>query len=114
MLQSRRELQAAVDTLAPVVTYRDDGIAAEAYLLLGELLLALNKHDDAFASFNEVIQRFSTFPALHERALLGTGEAYERKNDRTNAREVYARLVEIAQDPAIKRDAEARLRRVQR
>jgi TolA-binding protein len=114
ILQSRKEFQAAVDTLAPVVVHRDDGIAAEAYLLLGELSLALNKHDDAIASFNEVIQRFSIFPALHERALLGTGEAYERKNDRTNARDIYARLVEIAQDPAMKRDAEARLRRVQR
>jgi TolA-binding protein len=114
ILQARKEFQAAVDILAPVVTYRDDDIAAEAYLLRGELLFTLRQYDDAIAAFNEVIQRFSNFPALYERALLGTGETYERKNDRTNARDTYARLVEIAQDPAIKRDAELRLRRVQR
>jgi TolA-binding protein len=112
--QARREFQAAVDTLARVVSLRDDDIAAEAFLLLGELYLALNRYDNALRSFTEVSERFAHFPALNDRALLGMGEAYERKNDRANAIAAYSRLVEVSQDASLKRDAEERLRRIQR
>jgi len=112
--QNAKQHAAAIDTLSDIVARRDDDIAAEALLLMGEVYLALKKPSEALQSFSRVVEGFSTYPLLVERGLLGSGECYERLNDRARAREMYAKVAETAVDPAIKNDAEDRLRRLKR
>lgn len=114
MHQSAKQYAEAIDTLTDIVARRDDDIAAEALLLLGEVYLALKKPSDALQSFSRVVEGFSTYPLLVERGLLGSGECYERLNDRAQARKMYAKVAETAVDPMIKNDAEDRLRRLRR
>lgn len=114
MHQSEKQYAPAIDTLTDIVSRRDDDIAAEALLLMGEVYLGLKKPSDALQSFTRVVEGFSTFPLLVERGLLGSGECYERLNDRAQAREMYTRVVASAMDPLIKKDAEERLKRLRR
>lgn len=114
MLQSRKQHAAAIDALLNVVQRRDDGLSAEALLLMGENYLALKKPADALEAFSQAVEGFAQYPLLVERGLLGSGECYERLNDRTRARSAYDKVVATAIDPAIKKDAQDRLRRLRR
>lgn len=114
MLQSKKQYNEAIDTLNVIVSILNDDIAAEALLLMGENYLALKKSSDALNSFNQVIEAFPHYPILVERARLGSGECYERLKDRSQAREAYTQIINNPIDPAIKKDAEERLRRLKR
>ena len=114
MDQASRKYPAAIDTLSDVVARRNDDIAAEALLLMGEIYLTMRKPSDALQSFGRVSEGFANYPLLAERAFLGSGECYERLGDRTQAREMYSRVADTAVDQEVKRDAEERLRRLRR
>lgn len=114
MLQTQKQYNASNDTLTIIITRLSDDIAAEALLLMGENYLLLKRPKDALEAFNQVVEGFAQYPALLERALLGTGECYERLNDRTKAREAYQLIVNNPIDLSVKKDAEDRLRRLRR
>ncbi|MDI6802446.1 MAG: tetratricopeptide repeat protein [Bacteroidota bacterium] len=114
MLQIQKQYNASNDTLTIIITRLSDDIAVEALLLMGENYLLLKRPKDALEAFNQVVEGFAQYPALLERALLGTGECYERLNDRTKAREAYQQIINNPVDSIVKKDAEDRLRRLRR
>lgn len=113
ILQTKKFYQASNDTLSFIIQNIGDDIAAEALLIMGENFLLLKNPKSALEAFNQVIESFSNYPLLVERALLGSGECYVRLKDRTNARKVYQQILKNPIDPAVKKDAEERLRRLQ-
>jgi len=57
---------------------------------------------------------FLDLGSLVERARLGAGESYERLRDNRRAIELYEMIVAAPVDPAMKIDAEERLRRLRK
>ncbi|MBU2447609.1 MAG: tetratricopeptide repeat protein, partial [Bacteroidetes bacterium] len=114
ILFSRKEYKASLDTLDRVVEQRSDDIAAEALLIIGENYLSLKKPADALQAFKDLIEQYTEYPVLVERARLGAGESYERLNDRAKAKAMYEEIVKNPVDPAIKKNAEERLRKLRR
>jgi len=112
ILQEKKEYRASIDTLEGIISRRNDDLAAEALLLMGENYLFLKKTKDALQAFLDVSEQYTEFPLLVERGLLGQGECYERLREKKKAKDVYQRVVETAVDPKIKKDAEDRLRRL--
>ena len=109
-----KEYRMALDTLERIVARRNDDLAAEALLLMGENYLSLKKPADALQAFRDVYEQYGDFPILVERARLGAGESYERLRDNRQAIGLYEKIVENPVDPAMKNDAEARLRRLRK
>ncbi len=109
-----KEYKMALDTLDRVVARRNDDLAAEALLLMGENYLSLKKPADALQAFKDVYEQYAEYPILVERARLGGGESYERLRDTRQARALYELIVNNPVDPAMKKDAEDRLRRLQK
>jgi TolA-binding protein len=109
-----KEYRMALDTLERVVARRNDDIAAEALLLIGESYLSLKKPADALQAFRDVYEQYEEFPILVERARLGAGESYERLRDNRQAIGLYQAIVDNPVDPAMKADAEERLRRLRK
>lgn len=112
MLQSRKLYSASNDTLTIIIQNLSDDITAEALLLMGENFLLLKDPKSALDAFNQVVEGFGNYPILVERALLGSGECYEKLKDRAQARKVYQQILQNPIDPAVKKDAEERLRRL--
>lgn len=114
MLTVQKQFKAALDTLNNLVTRRNDDLAAEALLQMGENYLSMKKHADALQAFKDVFEQYAEFPLLAERAKLGAGESYTRLNDAKRARAMYEDVAANAVDPAIRKDAQERLRRLRR
>lgn len=112
MLQNRKFYSASNDTLTVIINNLNDDIAAEALLLMGENYLFLKDPKSALDAFNQVVEAFANYPLLVERALLGSGECYERLKDRNQAKKIYQQILQNPIDPAVKKDAEERLRRL--
>ena len=108
----RKEYVAALDTLNGIVERRNDDLAAEALLLMGENYLSLKKPKDALQAFQDVVNQYAEFPLLVERGRLGAGECYERLRDRARARAMYQEIVKSGVDPGIRKDAQTRLKRM--
>jgi len=109
-----KEYKMSLDTLERVVARRNDDIAGEALLLMGENYLSLKKPADALQAFKDVYEQYTEYPILVERAHLGGGEAYERLRDTRQAIALYEKIVGNPVDPAMKKDAEERLRRLKK
>jgi len=74
----------------------------------------LKKPADALQAFRDVYEQYTEFPILVERAYLGGGESYERLRDTRQAAALYEKIVKNPVDPAMKQDAEERLRRLRK
>ncbi|MBI4548861.1 MAG: tetratricopeptide repeat protein [Ignavibacteriae bacterium] len=109
-----KKFSASLDTLNGLVNRRNDDLAAEALLMIGENYLSLKKPADALQAFKDVYEQYTEYPLLVERARLGAGECYERLRDLKQAEALYEEIASTAVDPAIKKDAEERLRRLRR
>jgi TolA-binding protein len=109
-----KEYKMSLDTLDRVVARRNDDLAAEALLLMGESYLSLKKPADALQAFKDVYEQYAEYPVLVERARLGGGESYERLRDTRQAIDLYEKIVNNPVDPAMKKDAEDRLRRLRK
>ena len=81
---------------------------------MGENYLSLKKTADALQAFRDVYEQYEEFPIMVERARLGAGESYERLRDNRRAIELYEMIVAAPVDPAMKLDAEERLRRLRK
>ncbi len=114
LLHDRGAFRPAIDTLTGLVSRRSDDIAAEALLMIGQNFLSLKKNTDALQAFNDVIRQYADYPLVVERARLGLGDAYDKLHERKRAREAYEEVARSALDPAVKRDARARLDKVRR
>lgn len=112
MLTAQRQYAAAFDTLNGVVTRRSDDVAAEALLLVGENYMAMKRSKDALQAFKDVYEQYTEFPLIVERARLGAGDVFARLKDTKQARTMYEEVVRNAVDPAVRKDAEDRLRRL--
>ncbi len=114
MHNDAKEYRMALDTLERIIARRNDDLAAEALLLVGENYLSLKKPADALQAFRDVYEQYDEFPIMVERARLGAGESYERLRDNRRAIELYEMIVAAPVDPAMKLDAEERLRRLRK
>jgi TolA-binding protein len=112
--QGRKEYAAALDTLEGIVGRRNDDIAAEALLSIAENYFLQKKIPAALQAFKDLIEQYTEFALLVERARLGAGECYEKLKDRANARKEYEELVRSALDPGTKKTAADRLKRLRR
>ncbi len=114
LLYRKKEYQHSIDTLNRVIEHRGDDVAAEALLSLGENYVAMKRFKDALQSYHDVIVQYKDFPLLVEQAHLGTGGCYEKLHDRENARKAYQEILKSPVDPAIKSEADKRLKRLHR
>jgi TolA-binding protein len=114
ILQQKKELKAAVDTLEGITSRRNDDIAAEALIVMGDCYFAQKKYVDALQSYKDVVDQYVDYPLLIERARLGKGAAFEKLHDRTHARAEYQEVAANGLDPAAKKDAADRLRRLKK
>jgi TolA-binding protein len=108
----KKDFKPALDTLHTLVSRRNDDLAAEGLLMIGECYLSTKKTADALQAFKDVYEQYAEFPLLVERARLGSGECYERLKDIKQARAAYEAVVTSAVDPVIKKDAQQRLKRL--
>lgn len=111
---TKKEYKASLDTLNNVMSRRNDDLAAEALLMIGENYLSMKKPNDALQAFKDVYEQYTEFALLVERAHLGAGECYERLRNTKQARSEYELVVKSAVDPSIKKNAQDRLRRLGR
>lgn len=112
--QTGKEYKAAIDTLEGIIGKRNDDLAAEALLLLGDTYVQQKNTRAALQAYKDVIDQYTEFGALVERARFGAGECYERLKERANARKEYEELVRSALDPGMKKKAEDKLKRLRR
>jgi TolA-binding protein len=112
MHSGAKEYKAAQDTLDRIVARRNDDLAAEALLQIGENYLSMKKPADALQAYKDVYEQYAEFPVHVERARLGAGEACERLRDTRQAADLYRLVVDNPVDPAMKKEAEDRLRRL--
>lgn len=110
----RKKNGTAIDTLTAIVNRRNDDIAGEALLMIGDNYLAMKRTKDAMQAYADVIRQYTDFPLVVERARLGEGECYERLRDKKRARSAYESVASSAVDPAVRKEAEARLGRLGR
>jgi TolA-binding protein len=110
----KKEYKAALDTLNALVSRRNDDLAAEGLLLIGECYVANKKTVDALQAFKDVYEQYSEFPLMVERARFAAGECYERLRDIPHARQAYEAVVNSAVDPVMRKDAQERLKRLRR
>jgi TolA-binding protein len=109
-----KEYQAAIDTLNGIVGRRSDDIAAEALIMMGDNYLFSKHYVDALQAYKDVITQYTDFPLLIERAHLGAGSAYEKLKDRKHARLEYQEILKNPIDAKVRKEAEARLKRIKR
>jgi TolA-binding protein len=114
ILQERHDYAASLDTLTGLVTRRSDDLAAEGLVMIGHNYLAMKRTTDALQAFNDCIRQYTDYPLWVDRARLGLGEAYEKLRDRTRARAAYQEVVTSTVDPALKKEAEQKIRRLHR
>ena len=110
----KKEFKASLDTLNNLINRRNDDLAAEALLMVGENYLSLKRPQDALQAFKDVYDQYTEFMLLTERAHLGAGECYTRLRNVKQARTEYEKIVNSAVDPVVKKDAQERLKRLQR
>ncbi len=109
-----KEYKMALDTLDRIVARRNDDVAAEALLLIGDNYLALKKPADALQAFKDVYEQYGEYPVMVERGRFGAGESYERLRDNRQAIALYELIVANPLDPVIRDEAEERLRRLRK
>jgi len=109
---SRKEFKASLDTLNNLISRRNDDLAAEALLIVGENYLSLKKTADALQAFKDVYEQYDEYKLLVERAHLGAGECYVRLRNLKLARAEFEKVVNSAVDPSIKKEAQERLRKL--
>ncbi len=104
----------ALELLAAVVSRRLDDIAAEALLLRGELLYRLKDYAGGLAELRRLMTDFSTFPEFAEPGTLLAGAIHEQLTNYVAARDLYTQLQATAESPAIRAEAEARLKKLKK
>lgn len=110
--RDRKRNAAAIDTLSGIVSRRSDDIAGEALLMIGENYLIMKRTKDAMQAYEDVIRQYSDFPLVVEKAKLGEGSCYERLRDRQRAKAAYQGIASSAVDPAVRKEAQDRLRKL--
>ncbi len=110
--RDRKRNAAAIDTLSGIVSRRSDDIAGEALLMIGENYLLMKRTKDAMQAYADVIRQYTDFPLVVEKAKLGEGACYERLRDRQRARASYESIASSAVDPAVRKEAQDRLRKL--
>jgi TolA-binding protein len=114
LIAPRGETDRALELLAAVVARRLDDVAAEALLLRGELLLKSNDLSGALSELRRFTGDFASYTDYAEPGLLLLGTVYEQLTNYASAREVYTNLMAQAQSPDIRKEAEARLKKLKK
>lgn len=104
----------ALELLAAVVARRLDDIAAEALLLRGELLYRLKDYAGGLAELRRLMTDFATFPEFAEPGTLLAGTIHEQLTNYAAARDLYTQLQATAENPTIRTEAEARLKKLKK
>lgn len=110
--QERHEYAISFDTLNNLLTRHNDEIAIEALLMIGENYALQKKYREALQSYNDIIQQYAEFPLQIEKARYGLGLTYEKMKDRKQAKIQYQAIVKSPVDPAMKKEAEQRLKKL--
>jgi tetratricopeptide (TPR) repeat protein len=114
LIAPRGETDRALDLLAAVVARRLDDVAAEALLLRGELLANVNDLSGALSELRRLVTDFASYPEHAEPGALLLGDVYEQLTNYGAARDVYNQLVAQSENPSIRAEAEARLKKLKR
>jgi len=114
LIAARGETDRALELLAAVVARRLDDIAAEALLLRGGLLLQANDLSGALSELRRFTGDFASYTEFAEPGLLLLGTVYEQLTNYGAAREIYTSLIAQTQSPEIKREAEARIKKLKK
>jgi TolA-binding protein len=109
-----KKRQVAIDTLAGILNRRNDDVAAEALLKIGDGYYAMNKIKDAMQAYNDIVRQYADYPRTVERAKRGLAIAYERQHDRKRARTMYEEIARSTTDAALKKEAEEKLRKLRK
>jgi len=110
--EAKKQYQASLDTLEGVVTRRNDDLAAEALLIMGDDYLQMKRNGDALQAFLDVIEQYTEYGLLVERAKLGAGESYIHLSEKKKAKKLYQEIVDSPVDPEMKKIAQERLRKL--
>jgi TolA-binding protein len=111
---ARGRADRAIDLLASVVARRMDDVAAEALLYRSELLMKGNDLSTALAELRRLTTDFSSFTEYAEPGMLLMGRVYEDLTNYAAARDTYTQLIAQTQDPAIKKEAEGRIKKLKK
>ncbi len=114
LIAPRGEIDRALELLAAVVARRLDDVAAEALLLRSQLLVGTNDLSGALAELRQLTADFASYPEYAEPGTLLLGTVYERLTNYGAARDIYNQLIAQSEDPAIRAEAEARLKKLKR
>lgn len=114
LIAPRGETDRALDLLAAVVARRLDDVAAEALLFRSELLARANDLSGALAELRRLTTDFASYPEHAEPGALLLGTVYEQLTNYGAARDVYNQLIAQSEDPSIRAEAEARLKKLKR
>lgn len=101
----------ALDLLASVVSRRRDYTAAEALLLRGKILVAVNDLSAALAELRRLTDDFTDYPRYYGPGLIELGKLYELLTDDARAREVYRRAIDELEDAGLVAEAKRLLER---
>ena len=75
---------------------------------------SVKKIKDAMQAYTDITRQYTDYPRYIDRAKLGLAKAYEQQHDRKRARAIYQEVASSSQDPALKKQAEDRLRKGRR
>jgi len=111
---SMKAFKAAIDTLGGIVTRRNDDLAAEALIMIGENYYAMKKYVDALQSYKDLYTQYTDFPLYVEKAHFGAAQCYERLGNRKQARSEYEQVVNSGVDQALRKQAQEKVRRLRK
>ncbi|MBI5476406.1 MAG: tetratricopeptide repeat protein [Ignavibacteriales bacterium] len=109
-----KQFRLSIDTLEKIINRRNDDVAAEALLMIGENYLELKRPADALQAFKDVYDQYTEFGLLVERAHFGAGASYEKLRNKTSAKSEYQFVIKSGLDTELKKEAEKRARRIKR
>jgi TolA-binding protein len=109
-----KQYRYSLDTLEQIIKRRNDDVAAEALLMVGENYLALKKPADALQAFKDVYDQYTEYSLLVERAHFGAGTCYEKLKNKKSAKSEYELVIKSGLDAEIKKEAEKRIRRIKK
>ncbi|MEO5929777.1 MAG: tetratricopeptide repeat protein [Candidatus Kapaibacterium sp.] len=114
LIAPRGEIDRSLDLLAAVVNRRLDDIAAEALLLRGELLIKNNDLSAALVELRRFTTDFASYTEYAEPGLMKLGGVYEQLTNYAAARDIYTQLSTQSENAAVKKEAEARLKKLKK
>lgn len=112
-LRSKSLNDSAIVEFRKIADADDPLLAAEVQYRVGELLMKLEKFEEAKEAFYEVKNKFAGIEDWYSLSLLNLGEAHERLDEYDKAAETYSVLLELRPEDDFGKTAKTRLKRIE-